>query len=577
MSLVGNLEDLGLGEILQIVSLSRKSGVLTLHSREREGTIIFRHGQVIRANSSTFHQNLGEVLIQKGVIDLPTLKKSLAIQEEEGFKERIGAILIKHFNVTSDAIEDVVREQIEHTVYSLFAWAEGSFDFELQDNVEVVDNTRMDPVQFMLAQGLNPQFLAMEGSRIIDERRHRGETIDDAPEVVTPPPPQPEENVEMAFDLMQSTAPPAEPVVEPVPEPAPEKTVAPFAGRQLVLVDDDAVTREIMVTSLQAGGYEVFDFDRSEDTLIKIDTLFREGVRPTLLVDLIMPRMDGSGILGGLELLDLVRTNFPELPVLAVADYHNCDAERKVRDMGFTFAMKPRKTELDDPGTVNVFTDLLLQELGRVEAGEAQAEWSDKVNIVDELRLEMGEEYVPSTRQVEQSTGISLLRGMLEELNNPSLGGGIILLVLRFASEFMNRAVIFIVKRDEIVGLGQFGIQDREGLADSKIRNMRIPRDAESILAKVIESSQPLKAKPDTGRWNHYLVDRLGCGTPAEIFLGPIVSEGKVVAILYGDNLPENKPIGDTDSLEIFLSQAGLAMEKALLQRRLQDKSPEGL
>ncbi|MDD2849312.1 MAG: DUF4388 domain-containing protein, partial [Desulfuromonadaceae bacterium] len=29
MSLVGNLEELGLGEILQIVSLSRKTGVLS--------------------------------------------------------------------------------------------------------------------------------------------------------------------------------------------------------------------------------------------------------------------------------------------------------------------------------------------------------------------------------------------------------------------------------------------------------------------------------------------------------------------------------------------------------------------
>jgi hypothetical protein len=35
------------------------------------------------------------------------------------------------------------------------------------------------------------------------------------------------------------------------------------------------------------------------------------------------------------------------------------------------------------------------------------------------------------------------------------------------------------------------------------------------------------------------------------------------------------KPVGDTDALEIFLSQAGLAMEKALLLRRLKDKSAE--
>ena len=76
--------------------------------------------------------------------------------------------------------------------------------------------------------------------------------------------------------------------------------------------------------------------------------------------------------------------------------------------------------------------------------------------------------------------------------------------------------------------------------------------------------------------WNRYLFGQLGGGAPTEVFVGPIVSEGKVVALLYGDNLPEKKPIGDTDSLEIFLSQAGLAMEKAILQRRLKEKSPEG-
>ena len=163
----------------------------------------------------------------------------------------------------------------------------------------------------------------------------------------------------------------------------------------------------------------------------------------------------------------------------------------------------------------------------------------------------------------------------MEELNDPALGGGIILLVLRFASEFMNRAVVFIVKRDEIAGLGQFGINDKEGLADSKIRNLRIPRSADSIFSQVIESQLVLKTMPDDSDWNKYLLSQLAGGFPAEVFLGPIISEGKVVAILYGDNLPETTPIGDTDALEIFLSQAGQAMEKALLLRRLKEKSSE--
>ena len=592
MSLVGNLEDLGLGEILQIVSLSRKSGMLTLHSRGREGKVFFRSGQVIRASSSVFHQNLGEVLLQKGVIDLPTLKKSLSLQETEGFRERLGTILIKHFSVSSDDIEQVVREQIENVVYSLFAWAEGTFDFELQDNVAPIDDTHLDPVQFMLDQGLNPQFLAMEGTRIIDERRHRGEAIDEMPDEVSPPPAMPEENEDLNFDLIQPATAPASPAVEEaaavpsagpavelLPEmvPVPAATV-PCAARQLVLVDDDMTTREVMASILKEQGYEVFDFEGSEDALIRIDTLYREGMHPSIIIDLIMPRMDGSGVLGGLELLDIVHVNFPDLPVLLVSDYNNSDAERKVREMGCDFVMKPRKTEVADPETLTVFEFRLLRELRRVEAGETPAEWSDKVNIADELRLEMGEELGPGREQlVAQSTGISLLRGMLEELNNPSLGGGIILLVLRFASEFMNRAVIFIVKKDDIVGLGQFGIQDSEGLADSRVRNMRIPRDEDSLFARVIQSQQPLKVRPDDGGWNHYLIERLGGEYPAEVFIGPIVSEGKVVAILYGDNLPDYRPVGDTDSLEIFLSQAGIAMEKALLQRRLQDKSPEGL
>lgn len=426
MSLVGNLEDLGLGEILQIVSLSRKSGILSLHSRGREGRVVFRQGQVVRATSSTYQQNLGEVLIRQGILDVASLKKALALQEAEGFTERLGTILITNFGIKAATIEEVVREQIENVVYALFAWAEGSFDFELQDTVEVSDAIRMDPLQFMLDQGLNPQFLAMEGSRIIDEMRHRGETTD-----------------------------------EPL-EPAASQP------------------------SLSADDIDNFAFD-------------------------------------------LVETSSPAAPLSPPL-----------------------------PSQVTRLPDL-----------------NANVNIGDELRFELGEAPAPTSVNIPQSTGISLLRRMMEELNNPALGGGIILLVLRFASEFMNRAVVFIVKRDEIAGLGQFGINDKEGLADTKIRNLRIPRSVDSIFTPVIESQLSLRTKPDDSNWNHYLLSQLAGRFPAEVFLGPIISEGKVVAVLYGDNLPETNPIGDTEALEIFLSQAGQAMEKALLLRRLKEKSSE--
>ena len=588
MSLVGNLEDLGLGEILQIVSLSRKSGVLSLESRGREACIIFRNGQVIRASSTTFQQNLGEVLILKGVIDLTVLKRSLSIQADEGYRQLLGSIMVDRFGISADAIETVVKEQIENVVYSLFAWAEGTFEFELQETAGE-EAARLDPVQFMLKQGLNPQYLAMEGSRIIDELRHRGESGEEG-ELATVA-----TDLDFAFDLFQEPLPPAETqgaywplgdqaAVLPHPVPpagsrtvpegstAPSVTTAAGSGLPLVLVDDDPSTLEALAHVLEQQGYRVDAILKSEDALIRVDNLYRDGLRPLVVVDLIMPRMDGTGILGGLELMELVRNNFPELPMLALSDFPNEDALRKTRDMGITLIMKPLKGDLEE--SLSSFTPQLLAALS-LSASCGAGPACNQVNIGDELRLEMGEEPALSSPHIGSSTGLSKLRGMLEELNDPQLGGGIILLVLRFAAEFVNRAVVLLVKKDCIQGLGQFGLEDREDSADSRVRKLSIPRSEPSLFASVLKTRFPIKGEADHSLWSTFFLNTLGDARPSEVFVGPIVSEGKVVAVLYGDNLPEEKPIGDTDSLEIFLGQAGIAMEKALLQRRLQERGGE--
>jgi len=44
-----------------------------------------------------------------------------------------------------------------------------------------------------------------------------------------------------------------------------------------------------------------------------------------------------------------------------------------------------------------------------------------------------------------------------------------------------------------------------------------------------------------------------------------------VVAFLYCDNFSTGTSATETEGLEIFISHAGLALEKSLLQRRLQE------
>lgn len=548
MSLVGNLEDLGLGEILQIVSLSRKSGVLQLTSREREGRVIFQDGQVIRATSSVFPENLGDLVLRAGMADLETLKNALVVQQDSAEERRIGDILVSDFGLDREAIETVVREHVEKIVYSFFGWDEGSFSFELGDPSESAA-TNFNPLQFMLDSGLNPQWLAMEGSRILDEKRHRGETA--------------EEQGESLVD--------ADALLAEVKGGAPAAEAAAAPAKRFIVVDDDPNTAEQIAALLQERRAPVHVYTNYLSFIEAVATADPQST--VLVIDLIMPRRDGSGVLGGLELLEEVRTRYPDFPVMVMSDHPNQEAEQSVRKFGVKALFpKPKKNDVLNARGQDALLALVeaMLTLASAPPDEAAASTDVLYNLGAELLQEMGEEAGPATSQVpQQSPGLHLLRGMLQELNNPSLGGGIILLILRFASELMNRAVILLVKDEEIVGLGQFGIELKGEPADVRVRSTRMPKAEPHVFTEALQTFAPYHREPKQTDWNRYLFEQLGGGVPEEVFVGPLISEGRVVAVLYGDNLPDQKPIGDTESLEIFLSQAGLAMEKALLERRM--------
>jgi len=553
MSLVGNLEDLGLGEILQIVSLSRKTGILSLNSKHGEGSIIFRKGQVVRASSSTFQQSLGEVLIQKGVVDPAILRKALSVQQEHGFKERLGVILVKNFGVAQETVEEIVREQIENVVFSLFAWADGSFNFVVKDDIETVDDSKMDPLQFMLDQGLNPQFLAMEGTRILDEKLYAAETGYTADN-------SEESDIDLAFDLKD------------LPDSDQNDTI--IAPPQIVVVDDDGPTLRAITDGLNDSGCVVHAMTRSEDTLIKVDTLHRGGILPVVVIDLIMPKMDGSGVLGGIELLELLHNNFSNLKIIVISDYQHAEAEARIRDAGFHFLLKPRRVEINNQTLLQTFNSQLLQYIQSSVDSIEVITHKERYNLGDELRIEMGEDDdIPANVDpVASNSGLSLLRGMLEELNNPDLQGGVLLLVLRFASEFFDRAIVFKAENNVIYGSGQFGISGGKTSGDERVSAIHFPLKVDSIFKNVQLSRQSATFKPTFTAVDKKIFEQLEGGLPGEVFVGPIINKSRLIGFLYGDNLPSRNPIAETESLAIFLSQVGIAMEKSLLEKQLHER-----
>ena len=565
MSLVGNLEDLGLGEILQIVSLSRKSGVLQLNSRDRDGRIIFRDGQVIRAISSNLPENLGDLVLRSGLADMSTLKKALAFQQENSPGQRIGDILVDHFGANRDAIETAVREQVEKVVFSFFAWDEGSFSFELGDPEELA-TTNLDPLQFMLDQGLNPQWLALEGNRILDEMRHSGEFVEERGESKVDGTSLPQESASKMSDPFSS---PKEISSQEPLKPGHDQQSS--FDKQFLIYDRDPITAQQFAEMFQERLVAVHVVTDERSFIAALGQA--DPTSTVLVLDLSEPGQNDIDDSTGYKLLKNIRFRLPEFQTLVISNSPSQQVEQHVRQFGVTtFLTKPQNNGLGKEHGLVKLKALVDDILAIGLVGQPDRSHQELYNIGVELREEFDE--VAETEPLSTaSPGLHLLRGMLQELNNPTLGGGISLLILRFASELMNRAVILLVKEETIVGLGQFGIELTEDSPDARVRHTQLPKAENHIFKEALSNFSTYHVKPLDTEWNQYFFDQLGGGVPTEVFIGPLISEGRVVAVLYGDNLPENKPIGDTETLEIFLSQAGLAMEKALLERRMMSQT----
>jgi hypothetical protein len=154
---------------------------------------------------------------------------------------------------------------------------------------------------------------------------------------------------------------------------------------------------------------------------------------------------------------------------------------------------------------------------------------------------------------------------MLEELSGPLTINEILLLILRFSSEFINRSVVFVMKEGHIAGFGQFGIELEGEQPDSRVRGIKIPVEGQSILTEAVEKRKIVVRELEKTEWNEYLIDKLGGRRPIEAFAAPVILQGRVVMVLYGDNVPEARKLDGLSVFETFLAQTSIAMERMLL------------
>ncbi len=229
------------------------------------------------------------------------------------------------------------------------------------------------------------------------------------------------------------------------------------------------------------------------------------------------------------------------------------------------------KTDLTDLGwelSRGLSPEYLLMEGARVQDESTQLSFVETEEISGEEAGEGGWEEDWETAPAERKD-ISQLKALTQELRFPNSASEITLLILRFASDIFHRGVLFMVGKNQIVGLGQFGLEiDR---ADEKVRETVLETEKSPFLKQIVTEQMPYKGPLEKDEVTRKLMAELGGVWPSEVAVFPIVAEGRAVAFLYCDNFSTGTASTETEGLEIFISHAGLALEKSLLQRRIQE------
>jgi len=145
--------------------------------------------------------------------------------------------------------------------------------------------------------------------------------------------------------------------------------------------------------------------------------------------------------------------------------------------------------------------------------------------------------------------------------------GEVVLLLLRFASQILSRAVVFAVEGDQAHGVGEFGLETPGRAPAEVVGETVLSLRQPSILKVAVEGRRPHVGPLEPTHVNLKLVKRLGGILPREAVAVPLVARGAVHLVLYGDNGSDGSPIGPLDVLEGAATRASRILERTIASR----------
>lgn len=158
MALKGNLKEFSLTQLLNLISLSNKTGTLTVEGRSEAARVFFREGKLAYAQFGQEDNSLASILHKTNKLSSAQYQGIKEKTLEMGDKE-LGLLLINANYFSQQDILGSLQSYFTDVLNRLFTWMEGIFQFE----------SNLTPPDDRITVKVGLENIILEGSRQLKE------------------------------------------------------------------------------------------------------------------------------------------------------------------------------------------------------------------------------------------------------------------------------------------------------------------------------------------------------------------------------------------------------------------------
>lgn len=597
MSFTGNLEDLAIVDVIQLLHTTRKSGTLCVKGKKGEGQLVFQDGLIISAKHPDSSLRTGDYLVAMNFISQEVLEEALASQKDGG--KPLIATLIEQGKIKQEEAYKGLETLVDMTVVEMVRWTKGNFTLDV-DTVTVDDEFSYFPDNLVL----DTQMVLMDALRIFDEKTRDGEFLEEeAQESETPKPAPlkpatlqvPDEDIALIdepapsldqfeqepeeegpdlslddlglsdFDMVEKKIPEVftaleifdpsdihrqiikkalpdttmdqqEQLVDFLVEHSSNSQSSPAAqqSRAVVLLSRDELVKHAIMTMCKHDQIMVFIEENEDDLDRAIEQTLTKGLATLIVID----RNEAMDDIGLLTLQQKKIVKYSQVPVIQLASPQDYSFSLQSLKNGVRTVLPKPTSETRE----KIFVD-------------------DYLNFLKAFRI-----YVDRCFSEQSNQALNMLGQYISNIQNLTEARDISFSLLQAISEIFERTMTLIINQSVLIaerGIGTGG-DNNEAL------KFNIPLTDGSIFKDVVSNGEPFYGIKDDKTLSQYVYSEISAPHSPDFILLPIKNRGRTIALIYGDyGSKEAQPL-HLEPLVVLADLASLALENSFYVKQLE-------